>query len=328
MPHATILVVILTALILFPGCTSSPPPPKAEEAEAEPSLRRFEFARVQMGSRARIVLYDTVEPAAAKKAEAAFEEIEHLNLVMSDYDEKSEASRLTQKPAKAWHPVSDDLLDVLQKSARVWSVSGGAFDPTIGPVTQIWRKAMASGELPEAATLREARSHVGFDLVEIDTEEGRVRLLSEGMGLDFGGIGKGYAADRALEIVMDLGARSALVDLGGDLAIGDAPPGEKGWSIEIDAGDAYSTRVLENVGVATSGARYRYIEADGVRYSHIIDPRRGIGLTDPIGVTVIAEKAWQADALASAASVLGRDRVESLRRSFRKAEFLFFAPSP
>ena len=126
------------------------------------------------------------------------------------------------------------------------------------------------------------------------------------MGLDLGGIAQGWAADDCLKILHQLGVDIALVDAGGDIALGAAPPGEKGWAIEIPAlNEGKKTLFLQNCGITTSGATYRFLELDGKRYSHIIDPRTGMALTHHTLVTVMAPNATTADAWATAISVLG-----------------------
>lgn len=298
-------VLALTLMLPVAGCGSGP---KAEDSapQDEPILSRFEYARVLMGSKARIVLYQEFEHEAATKARLAFDEIEHLNDVLSDYDPNSEAMKLVARPAGQWHDVSEDLADALFKSARVWVASDGAFDVTIGPISKLWRETAKSEKLPANSVLRDARSRVGMNLIEIDKDELAVRFATDGMRLDFGGIGKGYAAGRALEVLQGLDAPIALVDLGGDLAIGEAPPDSEGWVVAVDTGPGEAEDMtLTNCGVATSGDLFRFIEIDGKRYSHIVDPRTGMGLTTRIAVTVIDKEPWVADALASAYSVIG-----------------------
>lgn len=312
--------LVFTLLVPLLGCGSSPNP-EPEVASQEPILTRFEYARVLMGSKARIVLYQEHEHEAVAKARIAFEEMEHLNAVLSDYDPNSEAMLLVTNEPGRWTEISEDLLDVLLKSAKVWAASDGAFDPTIGPVTHIWRNAAAHSSMPSGTVLSDARSRAGFELLEIDSDVSKVRLKTNGMVFDFGGIGKGYAAGRALETLRDLDAPIALVDLGGDIAIGKPPPGSEGWSISIETGlGEKEDRVLADCGVATSGDLYRFVEIDGERYSHIIDPRTGMGLTARIAVTVIADEPWLADALASAFSVLGEVDAEGLRDAYPDAE--------
>lgn len=318
--YTLITALAFTLVVPLLGCASSPKP-EPEVASKEPILTRFEYARVLMGSKARIVLYQEHEHEAVAKARIAFEEMERLNSILSDYDPNSEAMRLVANEPGRWVEVSEDLLDVLLKSAKVWAASDGAFDPTIGPVTHTWRDVADQSSMPDRTALEEARSRVGFELLEIDTGESKVRLKTDEMVFDFGGIGKGYAAGRALETLRGLDAPVALVDLGGDIAVGTPPPGRRGWVVTIETGlGETEDRVLADCGVATSGDLYRFIEIDGERYSHIIDPRTGMGLTTRVAVTVIADEPWLADALASAFSVLGEEDSEGLRDAYPDPE--------
>ena len=191
--------------------------------------------------------------------------------------------------------------------------TGGAFDVTLGPVIRLWRDARKQKRLPDPAALAEARGRCGFRNLVLDAAARTVSLKMPGMLLDLGGIAKGYAADEALRVLRDHGIRSALVAASGDLAIGDPPPGKTGWRVGIDslnAPESKFTRVLElrNAAVSTSGDTEQFLEIGGVRYSHIIDPATGMGLTDRIAVTVVAEKGIDADGLATAVSVLGMQR--------------------
>jgi len=281
-----------------------------------------------MGSKARVVIYAQSEQDATTAATNAFEEMSRQNAILSDYDPSSESMQLVKKAPSEWHNASQDLVKVLTLSRTVWQASSGAFDPTVGPVTHLWRPAFKDEALPDADELRFALQSVGMQHLELDAEQSRIRFDQTGMLFDFGGVGKGYAAQKALHVLSEHGCPSALVDLGGDLAIGDPPPGKKGWRVMIDTGLQLPHEVvLANVGVATSGDQFRYLEVDGVRYSHIIDPRTGYGLTKRVAVTVIAPEPWLADALASAASVMGQSGLERLRAAFPQAQ-IFLSEAP
>lgn len=276
-----------------------------------------------MGSKARVVLYAADETSAANAAERSFAEIEKLNGILSDYRHDSESMQLVEEIANQWHPASPELVEILSLAREVWAASDGAFDPTVGPLTALWRPAFEAGVLPDSAELTRVLEAVGMEHLEVDTAQGRVRFDRPGMRLDFGAIGKGYAAQRALDVLREHGCPSALVDLGGDLALGDAPPGKEGWRVLIDTGlDTPHEVTLANVGVATSGDLYRHVEIGGVRYSHILDPRTGLGLTRRVAVTVIDPEPWRADALASAASVLGSEGSQKLREAYPRATIL------
>lgn len=276
---------------------------------AEPAVR-YERTEPHMGVPFRIVLYANTEAAANQAFDAAFARIAELNAVMSDYDAESELMRLC-KSSRPGLPVevSPPLFEVLQRAKRMSEASGGAFDVTVGPAVQLWRRARRQREFPDPERLADARARIGDELVRLDTEHRTVELLRDGMRLDLGGIAKGYAVDEAMKILKTHGIGSALIDGSGDILVSAAPPNTDGWVVGVAAlktPSAAPTELLtiQHLAIATSGDAYQYVEFDGVRYSHLIDPRTGLGLTIPSSVTVIAHSCTDADAWASALSVL------------------------
>lgn len=296
-------LVLLPALLLAAGCAT--PSPEG------PPLSRFEFTRPQMGLPFRIVLYAPDAATANAAAEAAFARISQLNDSLSDYDADSELSRLSRTAGEGKAvKVSNDLWTVLERSQALARRTDGAFDVTVGPVVNLWRKARREKQLPRADRLAEARAAVGWRNLELDPRARTATLLVPDMRLDLGAIAKGYAVDEALKVLRARGVTRALVAGGGDMAVGDAPPGTSGWRIEVaplDVTNAPPARfvILRNRALATSGDVFQHVEIDGVRYSHIVDPRTGMGLTDHSLVTVIAPDCTTADSLATAVSVLG-----------------------
>ena len=276
--------------------------------------RAFTFRQVQMGGEFRLKLYAADEPAANRAAAAVGRRVKALSAALSDYHPGSELNRLCDRYAVGEpERVSDDLFAVLAAARRIGAASGGAFDVTVAPLVRLWRIARRRGELPDPRDLAAARSRVGWDRYTLDPAARTVTFTAPDVRLDFGGIAKGYAADAALAVLREHGVTSALIDAGGDLRLGDPPPDSDGWRIglaSLAAPDAPPTRfvTLSNCAVATSGDAYRAVEIDGVRYSHIVDPHTGLGLTERSSVTVIAPDGTTADALASAVSVLGPER--------------------
>ncbi len=271
-----------------------------------------------MGSRCSIVIEAESERAAARAASMGFDEIERIEQVLSDYRSDSESMSLMGGGAGTWYPVSECLFEVLSTARDIHNRTQGAFDPTIGAYTHLWRGA----SMPETNALSGARSRVGMDLVELDSETRSVRFSESGMILDFGGIGKGYAAQRAADIIRERGYPVVQVNLGGDLVLGLPPTAQaEGWSVEIQTGLQEATvEYLSECAVATSGDLERFYEYNGTRYSHIVDPRTGHGITERRAVTVIASDGATADALASAVSVLGHPGVETIERAFPEAD--------
>ena len=281
-------------------------------------LQRYEFSEPQMGLPFRIVVYARHKPTADAGARAAFDRIKQLNDILSDYEDDSELSRLSRMAGAGQEvKVSDELCLVLKRAQKLAEQTDGAFDVTVGPVVSLWRKARREQKLPDAARLAQALQAVGHQKLRLDSRRHTVELLAPRMRLDLGAIAKGYAADEALKVLRRRGITRALVAGGGDMALGDPPPGKKGWRIEIaplDTTNAPPARfvLLANAGLATSGDVFQHVAIDGKRYSHIVDPRTGIGLTDHSLVTVIAPDGITADSLATAVSVLGPEKGKKL----------------
>jgi thiamine biosynthesis lipoprotein len=278
-------------------------------APAEP-LVRYEAAQAHMGTKFEIVLYAPDKDIAAQAFAAAFDRIAELDRAMSDYDPDSELSKLSRSaPTAAPIPVSEDLFRVLTEAESYSRRTDGAFDVTVGPLTKLWRRARRQGEFPAADLLEAARATTGYQHLKLDRRAKTAELLIPNMRLDLGGIAKGYAGDEALRSMSALGVTRAIVNAGGGVVAGEAPPGETGWRIAIaplerDAPPSKFLRVA-NRAVATSGDAWQFVELDGVRYSHILDPKTGLGLTTRCSVTIIAPSGMASDALATAACVLG-----------------------
>lgn len=298
------LTICLGTLLMLAATADTP----AEE------LERFAYSQVHMGAPFRIVLYGPDRETAGKAAEAAFARIKRLDEILSDYKPESELNRLSRSgPAAKGIRVGDELWTVLSRAQELSRETGGAFDVTVGPYVRLWRRARRNKKMPAERLLAEAKASVGYRHLRFDEHHRTVQLTRAKMRLDLGGIAKGYAADEALAVLKHHGITRALVDAGGDIALGAAPPDRKGWKIGVAplaGADGKPSRflVLSNVAVATSGDAHQFVEIDGRRYSHIVDPHTGLGLTVRSSVTIIAADCITADSLASAVSVLGPQR--------------------
>jgi thiamine biosynthesis lipoprotein len=268
--------------------------------------QRISGARDLMGSRFSILIETTPEKSAAAREamDAAFQRIQDLESVFSDHDPDSEVSRLV---AGAGGEVSADLLRLLLISKEIHDLTEGAFDVTIGNLTRLWRQAMRRGTLPTTADINSAANVSGWELVNI---EGSQVTLKSGVRLDFGAVAKGFAADEAVMVLRELGFPVALVDAGGDISMGASPP--DGWQVQFFDG---TTRAFFQGSVASSGDHFRHVEVGGERYSHVLDPATGIGMTERRTTTVIAANGTWADALASAFSVLPLDRCDRVAKA-------------
>lgn len=297
----------ILAVLMLTGRLSAAP------AGETPNLTRYEFAQVEMAVQFKIIVYASDEGVANKASEAAFDRVKQLNSLLSDYDPMSELNRLTAAgPTKEGVAVGPELWTTLSRGQRLAEESDGAFDVTVGPYSRLWRRARRQHALPSAERLLEAKAVVGFRNLELkshaDGTRGTVRVLKEKMQLDLGGIAKGYAADEALAVLRKAGIEHAMVAASGDMAFGEPPPGESGWRIgiaplSVESLDPSVYLRLARCGVSTSGDAFQHVEIDGKRYSHIVDPRTGIGLTQQSSVTVVAKDGITADSLATAISV-------------------------
>ncbi len=281
-------------------------PPTANEQE----LTRFQYSEVEMGVPFTLTFYAPNAEAANKAAQEVFARLKRLNAIYSDYDSESELSKLSRTSGRGQNvPVSLELWQVLLPAQRLAKKTGGAFDITVGPYVRLWRRARRNHKMPTSERLAEARAAVGYEHVKLDPQAQAVQLLRPGMRLDLGGIAKGEAVDEAISVLAQLGMPRALVDAGGDLAVGAAPPGREGWRIALAPlnPDEPPTMTLHltHAAVATSGDATQFVEIDGKRYSHIVNPHTGLGLTLRSSVTVVAPSCRTADSLASAVSVLG-----------------------
>lgn len=256
-----------------------------------------------MGTLFRIVLYAEDEAAARRASDAAFQRIAELDARLSDYRPDSELNRLSRAAGRGPVPVSADLFEVLSAAKAFSERTDGAFDAAAGAITRLWRRARRQGELPDEVELAEAVSVSGSRFMHLDAATRTVRL-DRPLRLDLGGVGKGFAADRALERLRAEGVTRALVAAGGDIAVGDPPPGAHGWDVAIAGRPDDPPLVLSHAAVSTSGDLEQWLEVDGVRYSHIVDPRTGRALTTRRLASAIAPDATTSDMLATAASVM------------------------
>ncbi len=291
-------------ILVMAACLGGPMTLSAEE--------RFVFEKAEMGVPFRITLYAADEAAARAATDAAFERVEVLNSILSDYDPDSELSRLAHTSARAI-PVSTDLWHVLSLSQRIAERTDGAFDITIGPLVNLWRRARRKHELPAPELIAEMRARVGFRKLRLDPASRTAELLAPEMRLDLGGIAKGYAVDEALKVLKAHGIERALVAASGDIGASGPPPDQPGWRIEVAALDADGAPPaqlvwLNHSAVSTSGDTFQRVEIDGVRYSHIVDPQTGLGITDHSLVTVLGPDCTTTDSWETTITILGPER--------------------
>ena len=279
-----------------------------------------------MGSPLNIIFYAPDSVIANKQARACFKLVDSLNHIFSNYDSSSELTRINNNAGIAKSMASPLMWELLLESKRAYTKSHGAYNITMGPLTHLWRTARRLKQFPTTTQIKNNLLLCDFNKIQMNAQDHSIYLSDKGMQLDFGGIGKGYIAQKVVDYLKKEGVTSSLVDAGGDIVFGDAPPNKKGWTVGVNqpeqADDLLPEKLqLHNMSVATSGDVYQFIEHNGKKYSHIIDPKTGYGVTSLRNVTVIANDGALADWLATACSILPIHQAKKLANAMH-AELL------
>lgn len=298
--RALIFVAVSTAL------TQCRPSQKID-VEAPP-LQKHSYQQAMMGTRFFITLYTDDKPQADKAATAAFQYAADVNSACSDYDVTSELMKFNGAPHQTALPLSPMLCDVLSTALDIAEKTRGSYDPTLGHHSYNWRMARKKGTLPFHEKITAAKTSSGWGNLHVNSKQKTATKLLPNMRLDLGGIAKGYAADGMLEVLKKHGIPCASITAGGEVRLGNPPPNKNGWDITLKTLDANhqlspETLVLSNCGVSTSGDLHQSITINGQRYSHIVNPTTGLGLTTRVSATIIAANATLSDALATACCV-------------------------
>jgi thiamine biosynthesis lipoprotein len=307
--------VFLGLCFFFAGCL-----------HAVPSQSEF-----VLGTVCTVRLYKKADAEVYREIFSRFREIEAM---MSVNSADSDISAVNNGAGIAPVMVHPEVLDVIESALRYAELSGGAFDPSIGPLVKLWNIGQDDARLPAEHEIREALPLVNWRDVVVDRDAGTVFLRRPGMRLDLGGIAKGYAADEAIRIIEKYRIKSAIVDLGGNVfAYGEKPgkwPWQKlPWRIGIqnpleDQGRYFAVMELRNKTAVTSGVYERFLEADGKKYHHILSTQNGYPVESSLlSVTIVAERSIDADALSTSVFALGWERGSALVESLDGVEAVF-----
>ena len=305
----------VATLILLAALVAGPPPVAFSARQAGAVM--YQEARRLMWTKFEIVAYGDDRARLAEAAEAAFEEIDRLDRQMSHYAEGSDLSHINRNAARAPVTVEKELFDLLQVALDYSRLSDGAFDITVGPLMKAWGFFRSQGRVPGEAELRTVMASVGYRHVRLEARERTVRFDREGVDLDLGGIAKGYAVDRAAEILRRSGVKSALITAGASSisAVG-APPNQAAWRVEISDPLGRSRQVgtleLKDQSISTSGCGDKSFELGGKTYCHIMDPRTGRPIEEVVGATVVTPRGVAAEAFSKIVMVLGVERSKAL----------------
>ena len=282
-----------------------------------------------MGTKAWVTIDGMRKSDAERAADAAFREMYRIESVMSNWRSTSEISRLNAGSNGAPFAVSRELYAIIDSSLFYSKATAGAFDVTVRPLVVLWGFEGGEAKLPTDEEIARARSLVGYRKVVLDSARSTV-TLQPGMQIDLAGVAKGYALDRCVAVIKKLGVKNALVNLGGNIYALGAPHGETGWTIGIrDPKGGLGTvgsLLLRDQAVATSGNYENFVELDGKRYGHLIDPRTGRPVSAVLSATVVAPTGLSSDAL-SKLFVLGPDAAREAVARLPGVAALFAMPA-
>lgn len=285
-------------------------------ARADGGLLRLERSADAMGTTFTVELYGKSVGAMQAAAEAALDEAHRLDRMLSNYIPDSELSEVNNRASQEPVHVSQEFFGLLSSCLDYSSKSGGTFDITVGPLMKVWGFYKGSGHLPHRAEVRTALESVGYRNIQLNASNTTVRFAHPGVNLDPGGVGKGYAVDRMVDVLRQYGITCALVSGGGSSIYGlGVPPGEaNGWYVCIrDPKDATKTAAevyLKNDSISTSGNYEKFFWAEGKLYSHIMDPRTGYPSQGMLSVSVVAPRTLDSEVWAKPYYILGRSWTE------------------
>ena len=315
--------------ILLVWClTAASPHTSAREAR---HLAHHEASRISMACEYAVEAYGPDADALPRIVDEGLDEVDRIDRLMSHYKSESPLSRVNREAAQHPVPVDPELFDFIVDAMRYHDDSNGAFDITVGPLMKAWGFFRGEGRLPSENELAAARRLVGGAHVILNRGSKTIAFDESGVELDLGGIAKGYAVDRAVELFKRRHIEAARISAGGSTiyALG-APPGRDAWEVTIqdpiDARKIALTVQVKDRAVSVAGSSEKSFESDGVTYSHIMDPRTGGPAQGVLSVAVLASTGTAGDALDDAFFVLGPERSQSYLNRLRATDVFFFRP--
>lgn len=262
-----------------------------------------------MGSRFDITVVAENENIGNAYIDTAVAEITRIEKLISSWNPSSQTSIINKNAGIQPVKVDSELFQLIERAIGISKLTDGAFDISYASMDRIWKFDGSMTQMPSEKELSESVAYVGFQNIILDKDHSTVFLKREGMKIGFGGIGKGYAADKAKSLLQSIGVTAGIINASGDMNTWGRQPSGEEWKVAItnplDKTKSYGLLPITNGAVVTSGNYEKFVEFNGKRYSHIIDPRSGMPSTGIISVTVFAPKAELADALATSVFVMG-----------------------
>jgi thiamine biosynthesis lipoprotein len=321
MPMRVKIIALLIALLIggMPLASSA--------RQSQPVM--YQEARRLMWTNFEIVAYGSDRARLAEAANAAFEEIDRLDRQMSNYSETSELTYINRNAAHGEVIVEKELFDFLKRALDYSRATGGAFDMTVGPLMRAWGFFNGQGRVPDAVEMANVMATVGYSHIKLNESAHAIRFDRQGVELDLGGIAKGYAVDKAAEILRDNGVTSALITSGTSSisAIG-TPPNQAAWRVEVsdptDRSRHVTTLELKDQAISTSGCHEKTFAAAGKTYCHIMNPRTGQPIDGVLSATIITPSGVEAEVLSKTVMVMGVEKARDFLKQRRDVRALLY----
>jgi thiamine biosynthesis lipoprotein len=323
MNRPMIAIPLVSIIALLVGVT----PTDSSARQARPVM--YQEARALMWTKFEIVAFGPNRMRLAEAAEAAFEEVDRLDRQTSNYSETSELTHINRNAARADVIVERELFDLLKLSLDYSQATGGTFDITVGPLMKAWGFFKGRGRLPEPKELSTVMARVGYQHVRLDERARTIRFDGDGVELDLGGVAKGYAVDKAEEILRGSGVTSALITSGTSSisAIG-APPNKAAWRVEVsdplDRSRHQTSIELKDESVSTSGCHEKTFEMNGKAYCHVMNPLTGYPIDGVLSATIITRRGVDAEALSKAVMVMGIEKAKIFLKGRRDTRAIIY----
>ena len=267
---------------------------------------------VLMGSRFKITLVDVDSISVEKNINKAIDEMIRIENLISDWKPTSQISQVNQNAGIKPIKVDQEVFELTERAIEYSKISNGAFDISFAAMDKIWKFDGSMEEIPSQELIQLAIKNIGYQHIILDKINSTIFLEKKGMKIGFGSIGKGYAADKAKEVMQNLDIKAGIIDASGDMSTWGTQPNGNPWKIGINnpfRRDRYAAILsLKNAAVTTSGDYEKYVLIDGKRYSHIINPKTGFPSTGLTGVTVIGPNAEMCNAFSTTLMVLGKKK--------------------
>ncbi len=301
------------------------PPAKAAQ------LHHLQASRMSMACLYTIDAYAADSEKLPSTLDQALDEVDRIDRLMSHYKADSPLSRINRDAATSQVVVEPELYDFIAEAIRYSRDSDGAFDITVGPLMKVWGFFRGEGRLPSDRDVETVRPLIGWQHVIMDPGQRTIRFDRPGVELDLGGIAKGYAVDRVVKILRAANVAAALISAGGSTIYGlGAPPNRNAWTVSIqdpvESGKVARDVELKDRALSVAGSSEKSFEVEGVRYSHIMDPRTGRPVQGVLTVAVMARTGTEGDALDDAFFVLGPVRSRKYLKRLDDVEMFFFLP--